>query len=479
MRVSLLNQTHPDYDHDHIERWEALFEGGAEWHEMVNVFQPKNPEEPEEVYRVRRHFCRYVNHCGPIIHQICGWLFGDVPVVEGVDPAWIKDVDRAGTAFGPWWQALLTSAMVGRRAYAWVNLPAVDLPDGASLADQDNLGGRRVYLVPLEAEEVVNWRRGEDGNLTEIMIRRRCQDQTSLLEAQSTVWRWIHISPSHVTRWEWRPPSAEPTRTPNGTDEATETSQIAHGFGRLPVVAIDLPAGLHTMGALEDAAVALTVDTNALRWGLYRNMHAILGLFSDSDPRPPNTGAGAFFRAGANDRAEYIETSGNGFAAMEARTKSDREDLYRVVSQMAQSASADSTKASTSGSSKAMDYKSLEILLRSYADVVLGAMRQALTIAAEVWKLDPKGVTVTGLGSWGAEDIGEKLAQIALASSDVKSETFRKEVAKRIAEALLDDADEALMKVIKAEIDAADYSDPTIIPGPAPVVPDPTAGEGA
>lgn len=463
MLIRTLEQRHPRYDAPRLTRWEALYEGGAAWEAIKSEMLPKRPAEQEEVYTFRMAQATYVNHVGPICDVIAGWLFADAPTVDGIPAGWTDDVDRTGTGMADWWRQRLVRALVGRRAYAWVNLPEVALPEGATLADQDAAGGRDAYMVGLDADEVINWTYAPDGALSAIMIRREATEQADLLSPQRRVIRWILVDAVAIRRWEWRPTENGPT-VPKPEESATELPAVAHGFGRIPVVVIDLSPGLHALGKLDHAATRLTRDEDALGWGLGCNMHPLLHLATDDPKAPPVLGAGFFFATGAADKLAMIESSGAGFDAMAARVQSDMEGLYRIVQQMAQSANAESSKASTSGSSKAMDWQALEIMLRSYAAVVLTAIRQALEICNVAWRLPEEGIIVTGLGSWSSEDLAENLANMLLASPLVKSETFQREIAKRTVGAILDDAEAGLIDKINAEIDAANYTIVEVLP---------------
>jgi len=472
MKIAVLDQRHPAYDAARLARWEALYEGGAAWEARISEFLPKRPAEQKELYEFRKAQATYVNHVGPICDVIAGWLFADAPTVDGIPKGWVDDVDRTGAGLADWWRQRLVRALVQRRAYAWVNLPAVALPEAATLADQDAAGGRNAYLVGLDADEVINWTVDAAGALSAIMIRRTAMEQADLLAPQRCVIRWILIDAVSIRKWEWRPQEGGPA-SPKPEEEAAEVGNLTHGFGRIPVVVIDLSPGLHVLGKLDHAATRLTRDEDALGWGLGCNMHPLLHLATDDPKSPPVLGAGFFFATGSADKLAMIESSGAGFSAMAARVQSDMEGLYRIVQQMAQSANAESSKASTSGSSKAMDWQALEIMLRSYAAVVLTAIRQTLEICNVAWRLPEEGILVTGLGSWSDEDLAEKLANMLIASPLVKSETFQREIAKRTVGALLDDAEAELLDKINREIDAADYTTPEVLP-PMPK-PDPNA----
>lgn len=465
MNVKTLNTTHADYDADCLRRWVALYEGGATWRALIDTWIEKHPQELPDSHAARRNRARYVNHAGPLVDLLAGLTFEDPPVLADEPKGWTDNVDGRSTAFADWVrERLLGAAMVGRRAYAWVNLPAGD-GSASTVAEQEERGLLTPYLVDLTAEEVINWKDDERGHLAALMFRRSGMEQPDLLAPPERVWRWTYIDGTQIRRWKW---VATKERTvPLDTDDATEEPAIAHGFGRIPVARLVLPPGLHAMGKLEDPARALCDTENDLGWALYRGAHPLLGVFTDSMTEAPTLGAGRMAVFPEKSTAQYLEPGGACYSALETRIEKRREDVYRVVQQMAQSATADASKARASAASKAMDWAAADVMADAYSARLRSALSDLVAILAgklPAWK----SATVTGLSGWGEEGLSEKLAALQLAMPLVKSETFRREVAKRTAHALLDDAGDEVLSAVDREIDAADYDDePVYAPGGA------------
>lgn len=471
MLVKILNQTHGDYDHDALERWEALYEGGEEWQERIAHFIPQNEEEPPGRYRARQKRAVYVNHVGPLADMIASWLLSSPPRVEGgtdVTATWEKDADGRGASLTDVTRELLTNALRDRRAFAWVNLPSSDGVPVANRLDQERAGLLAPYVVCVEAEEVRNWHVDDRGALAAVMLRRKEVRQTGddpLTQPQQVVWTWICIDRRRIRRWEWQ---ATPQKSaPTDTDDAEEVLNIEHKFGRLPVVMLELPCGLHAVGKMEAPATALTRLECDLDWKLHVEAHALLVVKVSEPTTPPKLGAGYYLQIGASDDVVYAESSGAAFAALEERIRARKDDLYRVVQQMAQAAAGDTSKASASAASKALDWKTLEVMLEAYGSLVRRCLREILACCATPWGVAPDTLDVSGMGGWGEEDLSDKLGQLEAASPLVKSETFRREVAKRVATSLLDDVPPEVTAAILAEIDEADYTDQV----PPPMVP--------
>ncbi len=473
MQIKTLSQTHPDYDAEQIRDHDALYVGGRAWHSRVDRFVPQNAQEPPELWEERKKRATYENNAGPIVGLITAWLFSEPATLGGGLEDFAADVDARGTAWSTWWADLFTSAQVARRAYAWVNLPARPAEMVVqSRADEERAGLLRAYLVALDAESVIDWRDDAAGNLAWLMVRSCHSERPSVEAERSRVWRWRSIDATHIRTWEWRESKGKPT--PADTDEATELPLIAHGFGRLPVVRLELKPGLWTMGKLEDPVRAHIHADCDYQWSLHRAAHALMVLATKDSTQVPTLGAGYYLQVtrdgDGEDTVTYAEPSGASFDAQAKQVDSKREAIYRVVQQMALSASQDAAPTKLSGASKAMDWQALQVMLAAYSDVLTTAMGAVAEIVGGILGKTPE---LGGLEGWQQEDLSALLDQATLALPSVPSPTFKRELAKMLARRMLPDLAPAVVKAIDSELDAAEFADP------APYQPPPRPGTGA
>lgn len=471
MILTTLNQTHPSYRKDELERLEGLYCGGHEWRELIATWIPKNTSEPADLWDERKGRAVYHNHAGPVVDLIAAWLFSEPPTTEGLDENWLKNVDRRRTNWTPFWKKLFTDALVYRRAYCWVNLPA--RPDGLRVDNrlqEEQLGLLRPYLVPLEAEEVIDWGEDDAGALSWVMIRQNFQARASVSQGRQKGIRWIYVDSKRIQVWEFIATKDKPA--PDDKDVIPQKSDIEHGIGMLPIVCLELPEGLHAMGKLHDPAVALLRASNDLDWALHRANHALMTVTTKDGIAPIKLGAGYFVAlnrdSDGKDEVGYAEPSGATFSASSGRIKDLREELYRVVQAMALAVSPNAQ--AQSGESKARDWQAMEVILSAYAGLVLEAMLAVGQIVAKILKTsDP---IVSGLDGWQQEDLTELLNQITtVIGLEIPSPTLKRELQKRIARRLLADASSDLLRKIAKEIDEAP-DEPSISPGsdgdPAP-----------
>lgn len=501
MLVKTLQQTHPSYDGAALRRLRALYEGGPTWRAIAaEEWFPQRFAEPVDVYEERKKLLTYVNHAGSLVEMVGALLFAEAPQIEGVPsppvaepdktprPAtrtelyWsglLRDCDRAGTPWRQFWRDRFLAAQVGRRAYVWVNLPA-RAEEVDNRADEDALGLLDAYLVALDAEQVIDWGRDDHGRLAWVMIRSVISRRASIDEPRRRVWRWTYIDAEVIRRWEWQP--TETHNEPPDEETATELPTIIHGVGRLPLVELALPEGLHTMGKLEDAAVAAMRARNEHSWALHQAANELLTITAKwaDETTKPVLGHGYALRlnrdSDGEDRAAYVGPSGVAFVHLEKDVEATREDLFRVVQQMAMAADSDASRIRSSGESKAQDWKALDVMLGAYRDHVLQAMGEVARLIAHVRGEELPDLAVSGLDGWQTEDLTTWLASVAMAPEAVRaSPTLRREIAKRQAERLLQDLDDATMAQIRTEIDEEpDEVDP-IYRVPRPRTPRPRA----
>lgn len=481
MKVKLLNATHPSYDGPSLARLRALAAGGKAWRELISTWLPQRFAEPREVYKERQQLATYTNHSGSILGLLAALLFSDASKFEGLDGEWWTtfrgDVDRRGTAWDWWWREVFREAQTGQRAYVWVNLPSrADDAQYDNLAEEERAGALDAFLVLFTADQVIDWEVDDRGNLLWVIARDLVQHRPAPGAERTRVYRWTVIDKTHITRWSWTASDDKPE--PNDEDDATKDFSFEHRVGRMPVVCVEVPEDLWLMGKLEDPATSALRARNEHSWALHQAANELLTITSKmGDTDPPPLGHGHFLQLwrdqSGEDKAAFVAPGGVAFEYLQQDVQDTREELYRVVQQMALAADSDATRTRMSGESKAQDWLAFEIVLQAYTDLMLGFMRRVLlaVAAARGERLDEGAVSVTGLDGWQREDLQTFFELLPLATNAARmSETFRRVAAKREARRLLgDEVDEETLDQIDTEIDSAQVDlDEPYLPPPRP-----------
>jgi hypothetical protein len=462
--VSTLEQSHPDRSPRAIREFRALYEGGETWHELIETWIPQHHNEPADLYRDRKTRAVYHNYAGGIVGLLSSYLFGEAPQVDGLEGDYwtglVDDVDRGGTPLARFWRERFIDALVDRRAWIWVNAPA--RPEGMvieSLLDEERAGLSNLYLVALREAEVLDWELDSHGQILWAIVRQCRSERKGVGESRVAVWRWTEITDTTLRRWEWRGDGKDKTAPAEG-DFAVELPAIAHNMGGVPLVRLELPVGLWAMRLLRDPAVAQLRARNDLSWALHRSAHAMMWLRRKYPGEAPTVSPAHFLDLEEGEEVGWAEPSGNSYAVLRDDVQDLKEELFRVVHQMATAADSDASRSRMSGESKAADWQAADIVMSAYADLVRGAIAACLRFVAAARGEDPAALSVTGLEGWQTESLETFLAAVALAlDAQRMSPTFRKVVARRQAERLLgDEVSEDDLEAIRAEIDA--YEDP-------------------
>ena len=471
MKVKTLRQRHPDHDAERLARHRALYEGGRSWRALLETWLPQHDTETDARWKARKAHATYTNHVGAIVDFFASHLFSEALALGDLEDAWLQawtaDVDQAGTSLTDWWADLFLDAMVGRRAYAWVNLPAAGAQAFDNLGDQLKSGALDAYLVPLEEERVI-WAERKGGQLQWLLIEDLVEERAGVEADAAKVWRWTYVDAVVIRRWEWAPQPGKDS--PSDEDDVAELDPISHNVGRLPVIELDLTAGLWALSKLAEPALAHLRARNDLSWALHMGANPLLVIKSKGGTDSPVLGSGYFLQVGENDDAKYVEPSGSNYQILAEDVVRLREELYRTVQQLAQAADSDATRTRMSGESKQADWQAEEIILAAYAARVKAAVKEAVELVAQIRQLDID-VQVNGLEGWHTEDLAGELEAMAMAVDAMAlSPRFRKEAAKLQAERVLGDRVPAeILEQIRKEIDAAVVDDPApyVPPGPS------------
>ena len=460
MKLALLERKHAHYDRETIERYRLLFEGGRAIRARMHEFIQRNDVEPEAVYRRRVRAATYINYAAPIVNALASWLFtGPFGVraneVESDDlPEWAGALrDRAtGTQdIAAFLGRRVADALVAGRSF-W-KVEAAEAPPGITVADWRRQGLDKLQLCDVPAARVPHWHRDDEGRFRWLLEREECVELESFDAEERRVIEWTLWSASAPPR-RWRL-VVDPTKPTTPETDVPEVSdpELPQRPG-VPFVSLDLPVELWMLNLVADPLVEITRKRNALSWAIDRVCYAMAVLYS-SARKPINAmGAGYYLQLGKDDKLEYPAPPSTPFDVIESHVSKLKDELYRVVQQMAAGVDNNAASVGRSGESKTADAQSTQIVLIKLGALVRDALEQTFNLAAELLG-QPERFSAYGLDRFNLESVGslvEIVAGVSLAG--VESRTLRSELHKQLASRALPHAPASVIAKISSEIDA-------------------------
>jgi hypothetical protein len=475
MKIGILDQKNGEYDPKEMARHRALYAGGKAVRVLLDELLYKGQNEADQRFQARKDRAYYVNHCASIVDQLVAWLFSAQPRVAS-DPAdpdefwkdFIGNCDLGGHSLHQFQQERLREAFITRRAWTLVELPTRDAAQQqpSSLADEDRAGMRRAYLVALPTESVIDWEYDEDGELLWATVKNESRPRPDPSQPRGLrVVTWTIYDRQRWTRYEWR--QKKPGVTWTDKEDAKEIGSGLHTFDRVPLDELCLPEGFYLLGKVADHLVESFNARNAKSWGMYTGLFAMpvhkkvqSADGSDTSINRSYFGNGYGIEIGHDEDLYLLEPSGASFTTAKEHIAELKDELYRVVHQMALSADNSAGAMKRSGDSKAQDKESSEIVLQALSQIEAPNREAKLNLVAAGRK-DKVEWDVTPVEKFSLQSAGEVIQDCTLAgAAGVRSKTFEKERQKKLAAALLPDLEEEKAKQIDEEIDENVEADP-------------------
>jgi hypothetical protein len=498
MEVDKLCVTHPTYNEGLWQRYDALYRGGEAFRACIEAFLPKNPDEPLPVYDARKTEAHYCGYIGPIVDFYAALLMSSALVVRAKDrkrleaagpdapdlaadsfyARWKEDVDGVGTDLVDFLRARFTAACVKGRSW-WL----VERPDDAgqppqTLAEWEARGLGEAFVVPLENEQVLDWEVDGRGELEWAVVHSFEQRRANVTQARSRVrevWRIYDRENIETFAIEYDPSAGE--QRPKTASQVGPRK--AHGFRRVPLVRLGFTGtrgvrfkhagrvlklsssaleGFWVLQRLAEAQIAHFRCSAAMDWNIRRTCYAMpvfkLKAGDGGQPAPPRMGAGYYIMIGDGESADWIAPPTEHLSIVAKRISTLKDEIYRVANQMAQGVDNNAAAVGRSGKSKEVDASASEVLLGVYGALVREAAEQTYELLAEA-RGDGDIITwsVEGLDSFTLADPKALAEACAAAAQQVDSPTLRRELAYRLADALLPGMEQGTRDTIRREID--------------------------
>lgn len=464
MLRKILCTENPEADRELVADYRALYSGGKRFRARIDRFLPQNEREPAELYELRKKSARYRSYLGPIVNYFAALLMsspctarakkGDVAIKEPDKwyEAWKEDCDGAGTDLDDFIRGRVADALVGRRSWFRLELPSDGGQPPASREDweQRNLGN--VRLVPVESETVLDWSIGDDLQLDYVVVYAVKSERRDPRQGRATsLHEWRIYDRTKVETYSVAVANGE--KPPE--DIPLRDSRL-HGWSEVPFVCLDVEDHFWIANQIGDAQIEHFALSAGLGWAIRRTCYAMpvfkLEPAPDGSMAGPTMGPGYWLQIGAKDAVDYLAPPSGPFTVIREEIKTWKDEIYRLVHQMALGVENNAGTVGRSGQSKLADAEAVKVILTSLGELVRCVIERTYDLASAV-RGDDLTWSIDGLDVYSDVDVETLIAAIAEAMTlDIPSPTFHREVKARAALALVASSDQKTKDAIREEI---------------------------
>src|SRR5579864_1092767 len=455
-----INLEHPEYVNCKAmwRKYRDLYTGGEQFRERAAEYLVRRNKEPNDVYFERLSRVFYENYIGSIIDWYAATLMRREPIIayDGTNEigkafftTFADDCDLKGTTLAEFFRQQLVQALVAGTSYIVVDFPRLTGPV-LNRAEEDAIGQSRAFLVDYSPDEVINWSYDGNGHLEWVVIRTSWLRQA---EVGSDAWkketRWIYYDREYFKVYC-------SVVDPGGQSASIDLiDEGRHGLAsqfRVPVFQLRISEGLWLMNKAALLQLEHFNKSNALSWALTMGLFATPVIYSERE-WSQIVGESYYIQLGPEDRFGWTEPEGHVFQIAADNLERLKNEVYRVCYLLVQAGGPSFSNLGQSGLSKQRDFGITQEVLRAYGDAVKHTMKQVL-IAIEGARQDGLAVDVSGLDEFDIGDFGAELDDAKkLLDLGIQSDTFKKQLYKKLTLKYLCDARQETKNQIATEID--------------------------
>jgi hypothetical protein len=487
VKVKDLDLKHPQWvaNHHAWQRLDMMLRGGSEIKRVPELFLNKRPMEGDDVYASRCERFTYQDVLGTALGWYSARLFGvdKSPIFTFTDPDsktdlpdllknFLADCDGTGNSLtGEAQQTWFPRAVAFGHMYIFIDRRKV-LPDAQSLMDQEQAGVFDPYIATFDPLAAINWGVDDDAGTIEWIVFKVEKFKSAFGKTPIKVWRWFYIDKTEYAIYEAPAdgPNTGAASVASSADDsdATLVDSGPHAFadrGIVPVLKLQIPKQL----AFGDRVYPIVLDhvnsLNELKW---LHMQCCLAV-------PVITGAESDLPAAADGQAKgptqfseitlielpkggtFSWSEPKGIALKEAaeRVQGLMEEIYRGMYLLSHARRLSATAAEQSGVSKYEDTRASIEVLDGFGNVMRSFFKKLLKLACIIADSPQAHANVEGMSFAEPDALGDIEEAQALLDTNPPSDTLVKEIYKDLARAKLEGKDDALLKKVLREIDAA------------------------
>lgn len=423
--------------------------------------------EPDLRYHLRKKSARYHSYTGPIINLYASWLF-----LSGFEVKAYKAGSNEPAPVDKWYttfqenvgsETTLKAFMKDRFREAMTvgkSIWLAELPRGPedmsalSRADYDKLGLGNATLNRIDPNELIDWCCDDVGNLIWAIVKTTRQERTDWRTGRGVIVdEWRVYEATTVSIFEHRRDADDPA---DDEDELKPLGVVTHGFKRIPITVLEIPREMCIGEQTYDAQLSHFELDCALTWAIKLCCYP-MPVYHVEDPGNvvrQRTGAGYAQFIGIEEKLEYTSPPSDSFDVVVRARDSKRDEIFRIVHQLAQGMDNNAETVGRSADSKAIDAAATRIMLHAYGEIVGRSIEATFELVAEARQDADCMWVVDGFTGYDTTTVASLISAIESAKKiGIPSMTFQREVAKKAAVSLLPDAGAHVKTKIRAEID--------------------------
>lgn len=459
MLISELNSTHESYDADTWRDYDALYEGGSKFRGRITRFLKQNPLEPAQVYTDRCSVAHYRSYLGPVVDYFAAFLFTSQIAVraqvgkEAVDPdeyyaRFKESCDGKRADLIDFLRGRFTRTLIDGASFWLVEKPRETSVRSKLEWRERGLGD--AILKPVDRADLLDWNTDEDGALQWCVIRSAdtYRPRPGSKQVVRTTWKIYDQTTVTVYRHERSiDESFDPSK------EAAIVEQYPHGFQEIPLVSIRIPVGLWVANRIESPQREHFQLSNANTWAIRKSCYATPVFKVLDSERPPIMGAGYYTMLQVGEDMSWAAPPSSPFDAISREVNAQRDEIYRIVHQMALGVDNNAAAIGRSGESKEADASSTKVVLAAYGASVREAIGDTYRLISQ-GRGEDYAWFIEGLDKYDAANVGDLVDAVERSQTlNIPSPTFHKESLKRVALAMVPDSSQQTKDLIVSEIE--------------------------
>lgn len=491
MKYSILNRKHSSYDEEQYKELKELYTGGYCILKNARHYLPRVLGETESRYIERVQHASYVPYFGQIIDYFVSNLFNqdltvtppsdaEHPETPGVVPDetyysnFYRNADHAGSPFADIVKEAFRDSIIYNRAVVCVDFPS-DQNDALNLAEEEQMGYANAYAYYVPANDLINWKYDDYGNLEWCIIKCTREDTKDplsdvlLCRDEFKVWKMV----DGFAVWEKYEVTYPVGQRPQMTDDIPKVGSGSTNFKNIPALILEIPEGLWVGNKIGPLAKEHFRRRSMLNSAESKSLVSIpvaalgpeVGAFQGTLPseaqQDPHRGddpvkkfrTEGYIVTGSEDKIYFAEPSGTSYQIVDRELQELRDEMFRVVHQMAQGVTSSSGSAvKRSGLSKIKDAEATVIILGEYGRLARRFAEKIYKTISDARKEDVSWVA-RGLDTFEVDQRQQVIDEATkIDFINIPSVTFKTEYKTQLAFQILGNTHSNIQQAIRDEI---------------------------